>query len=171
MLFRSVLSLPIDPLYLSWKLKTLHYNTRFIELADDVNASMPRHVVERVTEALNAHRKAVNGSQILVLGVAYKRDVNDVRESPAFEIIETLMSKGGRISYHDPYVPHLAHDSFALDAISLDEAALSASDCVVVVTDHSTYDWEWIATHARLVVDTRNALRDVSAAQAEVVKL
>ena len=163
--------LPIDPLYLSWKLKTLHYNTRFIELADDVNTGMPRHVVERVTEALNAHRKAVNGSQILVLGVAYKRDVNDVRESPAFEIIETLMSKGGRISYHDPYVPHLAHDSFTLDAISLNEAALSASDCVVVVTDHSTYDWQWIAAHARLVVDTRNALRDTSAPQAEVVKL
>jgi UDP-N-acetyl-D-glucosamine dehydrogenase len=163
--------LPIDPLYLSWKLKTLHYNARFIELADDVNTGMPRHVVERVTEALNAHRKAVNGSRILVLGVAYKRDVNDVRESPAFEIIETLMSKGGRVSYHDPYVPHLAHDSFALDSISLDEAALSAFDCVVVVTDHSTYDWEWIATHVRLVVDTRNALRDVPAAQAEVVKL
>jgi UDP-N-acetyl-D-glucosamine dehydrogenase len=163
--------LPIDPLYLSWKLKSLNYTTRFIELADDINTNMPHYVVDKVTDALNAHQKAVNGAHLLVLGVAYKRDVNDVRESPAFEIIHQLRQKGARVDYHDPYVPHLAQDSFALDSLELNQAALAAADCVIVVTDHSTFDWEWIAANAGLIVDTRNALRDVSSGKAEIVTL
>jgi UDP-N-acetyl-D-glucosamine dehydrogenase len=163
--------LPIDPLYLSWKLKTLNYSTRFIDLADNINTHMPDHVVEKVTEGLNAFRKAVNGSRVLILGVAYKRNVNDVRESPAFEIVQLLMGRGAEVSYHDPYVPHLEHDDFVLDSIEMDDATLADVDCVVIVTDHSSYDWEHVAATARLVVDTRNALRGVIAGKAKVIKL
>jgi UDP-N-acetyl-D-glucosamine dehydrogenase len=163
--------LPIDPLYLSWKLKTLRYSTRFIELADDVNTHMPDHVVDRVSDALNSFRKAVNGSRVLILGVAYKRNVNDVRESPAFEIMQLLMERGAQVSYHDPYVPHLSQDRFSLDSIEMDDAALASADCVVIVTDHSSYDWPRVVACAQLVVDTRNALRDVAAGKAKIVKL
>ena len=163
--------LPIDPLYLSWKLKTVNYNARFIELADDVNSHMPRHVAAKVADALNAWRKPVNGSEVLILGVAYKRNVNDIRESPAFEIMRLLQDKGARVRYHDPYVPNLREAGWDLQSITLDEAALADADCVVVVTDHTRYDWQWIADHAQLVVDTRNALRDVRAPKAQVVKL
>ena len=163
--------LPIDPLYLSWKLKTLRYSTRFIELADDVNTHMPDHVVDRVSDALNSFRKAVNGSRVLILGVAYKRNVNDVRESPAFEIMQLLMERGAQVCYHDPYVPHLSHDRFSIDSIELDDAALADTDCVVIVTDHSSYDWPRVVACAQLVVDTRNALRDVAAGKAKIVKL
>lgn len=163
--------LPIDPLYLSWKLKSVNYNARFIELADDVNSSMPRYVANKVADALNAWRKPVNGSHILILGVAYKRNVNDVRESPAFEIMHVLQGKGAQVCYHDPYVPHLREAGWDLQSIELDEATLANADCVVVVTDHTCYDWQWIADHAQLVVDTRNALRNVHAPKAQVVKL
>lgn len=163
--------LPIDPLYLSWKLKTVNYNARFIELADDVNSSMPRYVVGKVADALNSWRKPVNGSRILILGVAYKRNVNDIRESPAFEIMHLLREKGALVYYNDPYVPDLHQAGWDLQSITLDDATLASTDCVVVVTDHSRYDWQWIADRAQLIVDTRNALRDVQAPKAQIVKL
>jgi UDP-N-acetyl-D-glucosamine dehydrogenase len=120
---------------------------------------------------LNSFRKAVNGSRVLILGVAYKRNVNDVRESPAFEIMQLLMERGAQVSYHDPYVPHLAQDRFSLDSIELDDSALAGADCVVIVTDHSSYDWPRVVACAQLVVDTRNALRDVAGGKAKIVKL
>jgi UDP-N-acetyl-D-glucosamine dehydrogenase len=163
--------LPIDPLYLSWKLRTLNYSTRFIDLADNINTHMPQHVVERVSEGLNTFRKAVNGARVLILGVAYKRDVNDARESPAFEIIRLLLARGAIVAYHDPYVPHLEHDRFALDSVQLSDAELDAADCVVIVTDHSSYDWERVSARAQLVVDTRNAMRHIGDGRAKVVKL
>jgi len=163
--------LPIDPLYLSWKLRTLKYNTRFIELADRVNSEMPYHVVEKVTAALNARRQAVNGARILVLGVAYKRNVGDVRESPALEIINLLAERSADISYHDPYVPHLQYDGGVLESVALDPEVLSKADCVVVITDHSCIDWQFVVAHARLIVDTRNVLRNVPPSKAKVVKL
>jgi len=163
--------LPIDPLYLSWKLRALGYNTRFIELADRVNAEMPRYVVEKIAAALNARRQAVNGARILVLGVAYKRNVGDVRESPALEIIALLAERGAEISYHDPYVPRLQYDGGTLSSVALDSQVLSEADCVVIVTDHSCIDWPLVVSHSRLVVDTRNALKGIPPGKAQVVKL
>ncbi len=163
--------LPIDPLYLSWKLRTLKYSTRFIELADRVNSEMPYHVVEKIAAALNARRQAVNGARILVLGVAYKRDVDDVRESPALEILNLLAERGADISYHDPYVPCLQYDGGTLNSVALDSKVLSDADCVVIVTDHSCIDWQLVVSHSCLVVDTRNALKDIPPGKARVVKL
>ncbi|PWH15400.1 MAG: UDP-N-acetyl-D-glucosamine dehydrogenase [Ardenticatenia bacterium] len=163
--------LPIDPLYLSWKLRALRYNTRFIELADRVNSEMPYYVVEKIAAALNARRQAVNGARILVLGVAYKRNVGDVRESPALEIINLLVERGADISYHDPYVPRLQYDGGTLDSVALDSQVLSNADCVVIVTDHSGIDWQLVVSYSRLVVDTRNALKGIPPGKAQVVKL
>lgn len=153
--------IPVDPHYLSWKLRTLNYTARFIELADDVNRHMPDYVVNKVAEALNDDRKAINGSEILVLGAAYKPNVGDVRESPALDIILLLQQRGGDVSYHDPYIPDLGHEGIDLHSIRLTDQQLAQADCVVLVTDHATYDWQHIADNARLILDTRNALRDV----------
>ena len=163
--------LPIDPLYLSWKLRTLNYTTRFIDLADTINTQMPHHVVDRVTEGLNAFRKAVNGSRVLILGVAYKPGVNDARESPAFEIIRLLLQRGASLVYHDPYVPHLENQEFSLDSVVLTDAELAAADCVVIVTNHPSYDWEWVTARTQLIVDTRNAVRGIASSRAKIVKL
>ncbi len=163
--------LPIDPLYLSWKLKTLKYNTRFIELADRINSEMPYHVVEKITVALNARRQAVKGSRILVLGVAYKRDVSDARESPALEIMNLLAERGAELSYHDPYIPHLRYDNWSLDSVTLTPEVLSGADCIVIVTDHTCIDWQLVVSHAQLIIDTRNVLRNVPTGRAQVVKL
>ncbi len=149
--------IPLDPHYLAWKLKTLNYNARFIQLASEINADMPHYVVEKVADALNDDRKPVNGSRILVLGVAYKKDIDDVRESPALDIIRLLQEKGADVVYNDPHVPELRLDGEAMRSIELTEEALRWSDCAVIVTDHSDYDWSWILRHAGLVVDTRNA--------------
>lgn len=162
--------IPIDPHYLSWKLRTLNYTARFIELAAEVNSHMPDFVVGKVSDALNNERKAVNGSRVLVLGAAYKRDVGDVRESPALDIIHLLRQRGADVVYHDPYIASLRLEDVELATIDLTEAALAAADCVVIVTDHSVYDWEWVARHARLIVDTRNSIRDNGVA-GRVVKL
>jgi UDP-N-acetyl-D-glucosamine dehydrogenase len=150
--------IPLDPHYLSWKLKTLNYNARFIQLADEINSDMPRYWVNKVIDALNETGKPLKGSQVLVLGVAYKKDVDDVRESPALDIIELLRTKGADVRYHDPYVPILAHNSHTHISEPGLAAALAAADCVVVVTDHSTYDWPSVRRHARLVVDTRHVV-------------
>ncbi len=151
--------IPIDPHYLSWKLRTLNYTARFIELAAEVNSHMPDYVVGKVGDALNAERKAINGSRVLVLGVAYKRDVGDVRESPALDVLHLLQQRGAEVTYHDPYVGSLRHEGIDLDSAPLTDAALAAADCVVVVTDHSAFDWDHIGATARLIVDTRNALK------------
>ena len=151
--------IPIDPHYLSWKLRTLNYTARFIELAAEVNSHMPDYVVGKVGDALNEERKAINGSRVLVLGVAYKRDVGDVRESPALDVIHLLQQRGAAVSYHDPYVASLRHEGLALESSPLTDEALAAADCVVVVTDHSAFDWAHIGATARLIVDTRNALK------------
>ncbi|HEY0809467.1 MAG TPA: nucleotide sugar dehydrogenase [Longimicrobiales bacterium] len=153
--------IPLDPHYLAWKMKTLNYKTRMIELAGEVNSEMPEYVVEKVQDALNRHRKPLNGSSILVLGVAYKRDIDDLRESPALDIIRLLEGKGAVISYHDPYVPHIREDehSRAHSSVELTESALREADCVVITTDHQNVDYELVVRHGQLIVDTRNATR------------
>lgn len=149
--------IPLDPHYLSWKLKTLNYNARFIQLAGEINSEMPVYWVEKVQDALNNAGKPMRGSNILVLGVAYKKDVDDVRESPALDVIELLRSKGADVRYHDPYVANLSHNGRGFASEPELNAALDAADCVIVVTDHSVYDWPEIVRRARLIVDTRNA--------------
>ncbi len=154
--------IPIDPHYLSWKLKTLNYTARFIELAAEVNGFMPEYVVNKVAEALNKERKAINGSRILVLGVAYKPNVSDMRESPALDIIHLLQARGAALSYHDPFVPDLAHEGFDLQSMPLTLDALQSADCVVIVTDHQAVDWQAVAAHAPVVVDARNAMQGMT---------
>jgi UDP-N-acetyl-D-glucosamine dehydrogenase len=150
--------IPIDPLYLSWKLKTLNYTARFIELASEINTSMPVYVVEKVNDALNDDSKAVRGSKVVVLGVAYKRDVDDVRESPALDVISLLEQRGAQVSFHDPHIAQVRlEDQAIMKRSDYSDALLEAADCVVIVTDHSAYDWQHILDHSRLVVDTRNA--------------
>ena len=154
--------IPVDPHYLSWKLRTLNYTARFIELADDVNRNMPNFVVARVGDALNEDEKAIKGSRILLLGIAYKPNVSDVRESPALDIIHLLREKGAHIRYHDPHVPQVVtHAGKTMTSESLSDETLAEADCVVIVTNHDDYDWEYLAENARLIVDTRNALKGV----------
>ena len=155
--------LPIDPQYLSWKLKTLNYKARFIELASEINTDMPNYVLDLVADALNDRAKPLRGSSVLVLGVTYKRDVEDVRESPAVDIINLLASKGALVDYHDPYVSALQteEDHEPILTIELTEQKIAEYDAVVIVTDHSSYDWSWIAARSQLLVDTRNAARNV----------
>jgi len=162
--------IPIDPLYLSWKLKTLNYTARFIELASEINTSMPLHVLDKVADALNDEGKAIRGARVVVLGVAYKPDVSDVRESPALDIIELLRKKGAQVVYHDPFVAsvRLEEDSMASSAYS--ESLLSEADCVVIVTHHKTYDWSHVVQHSRLIVDTRHVTKGL-AGGARVVSL
>ncbi len=149
--------IPIDPLYLSWKLKSLNFNARFIELADEINTNMPRYVVRKVAEALNEDSKPVRGSKVLILGVAYKADVDDVREAPALDIIQLLMQQGAIVNYHDPYVSSIQFDQVDINSVDHDMSILESVDCVIIVTDHSYYDWADILNHTNLVVDTRNA--------------
>jgi UDP-N-acetyl-D-glucosamine dehydrogenase len=163
--------IPIDPLYLSWKLRSLNYNARFIELASEINTNMPRFVLGKVQDALNDHGKALKGSRVLVLGAAYKPDIDDLRESPALDVIHLLMTKGALVSYHDPYIPHLDHDEIKLDSVPDLMAAVQASDCVVIVTNHKVYDYEAILASAQLIVDTRNALGSRGRNHPKVVRL
>ncbi|MBN1995621.1 MAG: nucleotide sugar dehydrogenase [Anaerolineae bacterium] len=163
--------IPIDPEYLAWKLKTLNYNARFIQLAAEVNFGMPQYVTDKIVDALNEDKKAVKGSRILILGVAYKEDVGDLRESPALDLIHLLQTKGAEVIYHDPYVPHLNEDGLVLTSITLNQAALQQADCVVITAAHNTYDWPWVLKYSQLVVDTRNATRAVTGSAARVVKL
>lgn len=165
--------IPIDPFYLTWAARKYGLNTRFIELAGEINTSMPQYVVERIGEALNEQRKPIKGSKIAVLGVAYKRDVDDPRESPAFTVMELLLRRGAVISYNDPHVPTLPrmrHHSLQMESQPLTEAYLAAQDAVVILTDHSAYDYGFIVRHAQLVVDTRNATRDVTGDRSKIWK-
>jgi UDP-N-acetyl-D-glucosamine dehydrogenase len=151
--------IPLDPLYLSWKLRTLDYNARFIQLASEINTAMPEYWVNKVAVALNGVRKAVNGSRVLVLGVTYKPNIDDVRESPALDIIQLLEARGAQVSFHDPFVNSLRHEGLETVFTELDEQVVAAADCVMIVTDHASYDWAWLKQHAALIVDTRHALR------------
>lgn len=153
--------IPLDPYYLVWKMKTLNYKTRMIELAGEINAEMPRFVVTKVQDGLNRHGRAVNGSRILVLGVAYKRDIDDVRESPALDVMRLLEERGAEIRYHDPYVPVLDEDGIHRSSVELTDEELAGADCVVITTDHSGVDYERVVRLAKLVVDTRNATRGI----------
>jgi len=148
--------IPVDPHYLSWKLKTLDYTARFIELAAEINNSMPHHVVNKISEALNEQRRSFNGSTILVLGIAYKRNVGDVRESPALDIIQELKARKALVLYNDEYIPSLTLQGNTLHSQTVTSGLLQAADCVVIVTDHSYYDADWIIREARCIVDTRN---------------
>lgn len=151
--------IPIDPHYLSWKLKLLNYNARFIELAGEINSYMPSYVVGKIAKALNRAGKPVNGSSILVLGVSYKKNVSDVRESPALDIIRLLELDGAKVSYHDPNVPIINHDAFSLTNKELTASLIESQDCVVIVTDHGGIDWDMVLNCSKLVVDTRNVLK------------
>ena len=155
--------IPIDPFYLTWKAREYGVNTRFIELAGEVNSFMPRWVVGKITEALNSVAKAVNGSRILVLGIAYKKNVDDIRESPSVEIMQQLRQQGAIVEYCDPYFPkfpHMKHYSFDLSTRELTQETLQGCDCVVIGTDHDQFDYELIARHAPLLVDTRGRVRE-----------
>lgn len=163
--------IPVDPHYLSWKLKTLNYTARFIELASEINTSMPEVVVEKVTDALNDECKSVKASKIVVLGVAYKKDIDDVRESPALDVIGLLQHRGAHVSYHDPYVPSIRLENDQIMQTSeYSDALLENADCVVIVTDHTIYDWQHVMDRCKLVVDSRNAVEKVMG-KARVVTL
>ncbi len=150
--------IPIDPLYLSWKLKALNYTARFIELASEINTGMPRYVVAKVMDALNENGKAIKGSNLLVLGVAYKPDIDDLRESPALDVIMLLEQKGATVTYHDPYIPEFKHDGHSMHSITDLMEGVKHADGVVIVTNHTAYDYPAILDAAKMVVDTRNAL-------------
>jgi UDP-N-acetyl-D-glucosamine dehydrogenase len=163
--------IPIDPLYLSWKLRALNYTARFIELASEINLGMPRHVVNLIQEALNEQSKPLKGSKILVLGAAYKPDVDDLRESPALDVIGLLHQKGAEVQYHDPYIANLAEDTIHLDCVPDLMEAVALSDCVVIITNHSQYNYEQILEASQCIVDTRNALGHVGRSHSKVVRL
>lgn len=165
--------IPIDPFYLTWKAREVGLPTRFIELAGEVNRGMPEYVVQRTTLALNEKAKSVKGSRILVLGLAYKPDVDDVRESPSFELIEKLSALGASVDFHDPYVTathKMRHHDLQMKSIELTAQNVKAYDCVLIATHHSSYDWQWIADNGKLIVDTRNALRDVKGSRSHIVQ-
>lgn len=158
--------IPLDPHYLSWKMRTLAYKTRMIELASEINSEMPHFVVRKITDALNRESKSISGSEILILGVSYKKDIDDVRESPAVEIIDALRGSGGRVSFHDPYCSHLRLEGSGtadvLESEALTAETLSKTDAVVIVTDHSTVDYQLLLDNAGLIVDTRGVTRGLS---------
>ncbi|NQV16172.1 nucleotide sugar dehydrogenase [bacterium] len=149
--------IPIDPHYLSWKMRTLDYRARFIELASEINSAMPEYVVELVAKGLNAYAKSINGSRVLILGMAYKPDIDDVRESPALDVYALLEAKGAVVKFHDPYVDKIKFDSRIEETVELDMGTLNLYDCVVITTNHSEYDIKSIVDNARLVIDSRNA--------------
>ena len=163
--------IPIDPLYLSWKLKSLNYSARFIELASEINTGMPRYAVSKIQDALNLQKKPLNGSKVLILGVAYKPDIDDLRESPALDVALYLKQKGAEVSYHDPYIPSIDHEEIELESLTNLNEGIKTADCVAIITNHSSYDYEQILEDAKLIVDTRNALGDKGKNNPKVVRL
>jgi UDP-N-acetyl-D-glucosamine dehydrogenase len=163
--------IPVDPTYLSWKMKALNFTARFIELATDVNGHMPEHVVTTIGDLLNEERTAVNGARVLLLGVAYKADVSDMRESPALDVLRLLDAKGADLRYHDPFVPELALEGRNWKSVELTDAELGAADLVVILTDHSGIDWQRVVAGAQRVYDTRNATRGVREGREKIKKL
>jgi UDP-N-acetyl-D-glucosamine dehydrogenase len=165
--------IPIDPFYLTWRARQFELTTRFIELAGEINLSMPGYVIERLTDALNDRGQSLKGAQVLVLGVAYKRDLDDDRESPAYKLMELLARKQAQFTYHDPYVPVLRPSrryDFQLRSVPLTPASLAAADAVLIATDHSVFDYEHIVQHSRLVIDTRNATHNVREGREKIVR-
>jgi UDP-N-acetyl-D-glucosamine dehydrogenase len=163
--------IPLDPHYLAWKMRTLNYRTRFIELASEVNSSMPEYVVEKISIALNDDRKSVKGSRILVLGVAYKRDIDDMRESPALDVIRLLEGRGATVDYHDPHVKSYREDGHSRSGVELTDEVLSSADAVVIVTDHRAVDYKRLVAKSKVIVDTRNALAKLAPGKARIVTL
>ncbi|HEY8666807.1 MAG TPA: nucleotide sugar dehydrogenase, partial [Tepidisphaeraceae bacterium] len=165
--------IPIDPYYLTWKAREVGMPTRFIELAGEVNRAMPEYVVQRTALALNERGRSVNGSKILVLGLAYKPDVDDVRESPSFELIDKLEHLGAAVDYNDPHVPATHYmrrwGDIGKTSVPLSPKTLAAYDCILIATHHAAYDWQMIADHAKLIVDTRNALKDIQGRREHIV--
>ncbi len=152
--------IPVDPIYLSWKMKMLNYNTRLIEVASEINTNMPRYVVQRISDILNDYEKSIRGSKILILGVAYKKDVSDIRESPAIDIISILADKGAIVYYFDPYVPKIKIGELEVESVELTSDILEDSDLVVLITDHSVFNYEFIYKHSNLIFDTKNAFKN-----------
>jgi len=163
--------IPLDPHYLAWKMRTLNYKTRFIDLASEINSQMPAIVAEKVSRALNDDRKSVNGSRILVLGVAYKRDIDDARESPALDIIRLLELDGADVVYHDPYVPVIREDDHVRMGVELTDKELERADAVVIVTDHSSVDYQRVLDLATVIVDTRNVTARLHSAKGRIISL
>ena len=163
--------IPIDPLYLSWKLKSLNYNARFIELASEINTNMPRYTLGKIQDALNLAKKPLNGSRVLILGVAYKPNIDDLRESPALDVIHLLKAKGAEVVYHDPYITHLDHEGLVMDSVTDLMSEVERADCVAIITDHKDYDYMEILDAAQMIVDTRNALGSNGKYSEKVVRL
>jgi UDP-N-acetyl-D-glucosamine dehydrogenase len=164
--------IPIDPHYLSWKLKSLNYYARFIELAGDINSHMPEFVVQKITTALNSKKKSINGANVLILGVSYKKDISDLRESPSLDVISLLQEQGAKVKYCDQFVPVIKMDDGPdLKAIPLNEKNIKAADCVAIVTDHSTFNYQWIVDNSSIVVDTRNATKNVINGKKKIFKI
>lgn len=163
--------IPLDPHYLAWKMRSLNYKTRFIDLASEVNSAMPDFVVEKVAWALNDDRKSVNGSKVLVLGVAYKRDIDDMRESPALDVIRLLEERGAEVAYHDPHIPSFREDGHEMHGVALTDDLLASVDAVVVITDHKVVDYQRVVDRAALVIDARNVTARLRASRARIVSL
>ena len=167
--------IPIDPLYLSWKMREMNYNARFIELASEINTNMPRYVVSRILEALNDRGKTLKGNKVLVLGVAYKPDIDDVRESPALDVIGLLRKKGALVEFHDPHIPHIHHEHEGWEMQSIADAdlmqSIKSADAVVIITNHSSYDFAAILDAATFIFDSRNALGQTGKESDKVVRL
>jgi len=166
--------IPIDPFYLTWAARRHGLNTRFIELAGEINTAMPEYVVHRLADTLNERAKPVKGSKILLLGMAYKKDVDDPRESPGFELMDLLLKKGAAVSYNDPHIPKLPpmrhYPHLHMTSQALTPELLRGQDAVLIVTDHTAYDWSFVVEHAPLVVDTRNAMKGVTAHRERIVR-
>jgi len=164
--------IPIDPLYLSWKMKAFQYNARFIELAADINTNMPRYVVNRVMDAFNERGLTLHNSTCLVLGAAYKPDIDDIRESPALDVIGLLQKKGAKVEYHDPFIPRLrTHDDISMDSVVDLMEAVRQADCVIIITHHTSYDYQAILKDAKFIFDSRNALGKLGKNNPKVVRL
>jgi UDP-N-acetyl-D-glucosamine dehydrogenase len=163
--------IPLDPHYLAWKMRTLNYKTRFIDLAGEINSEMPAVVVRKVAQALNEEKKAVNGSRILVLGVAYKKDIDDVRESPALDVIRLLEIQGAKVMYHDPYVPQFREEEHDHTSVALTDKEIESADAVVIITDHSSVDYQRVVDLAGVVVDTRNVTAKLTKPKGRIVSL
>ena len=164
--------IPIDPHYLSWKAQMYQYHARFIELATEINNEMPKYVLDKIIHALNLQRKPLNGATLLILGVAYKKDIDDIRESPALEVIRLILDKKAEFLYHDPYIKDLSLDDTEIyhsEPLTVD--LVESVDCVVILTDHSAIDYGWLVEHAQLIVDTRNATRSVKKGQEKIIKI
>ena len=163
--------IPIDPQYLAWKMKQLDFDTQFIDLASEINFGMPNYVLEKIKNKLKESGKTLDDSKVLVLGVTYKANISDMRESPALDLIHLLNENGVKIAYHDPFVPNLETNGINLKSVVLDQETLQSADCVVITTDHSFYDWDWVVENSQLVMDTRNATKAIQTDTSHIIKL